>query len=535
MNNTEIEHKRLKQKKLEVIRLKQPRLYYALAHHKTTRKTPLNFTERPYALAIYNDNAKDIVLMKSVQCGITEFLIIDTIVNCDDGLAVFYVLPTGQLRNTFVHNRLNPLFTHVELYRAKSKEGYGKSESVEMKHFSLGTIKLVGSNSPASYVEFPADVLVIDEYDRCEQDLLAMAPDRIKSSKHKLTRKVGNPTLEGFGIHNEYKFSDQKEWVVKCPYCDFENELDFFKIVVEEIAENTYELIDKDWSKESDRDIKCFCHKCSKPFNRLSKDGRWLAKYPGRAISGYHISRLMEKQTTVAELWGIFKKAWADQTKMQAFYNSDLGVPYSAKSVALTDFLLKKCERDYVLPTTATHTILGADIGAQIHVKVSKVDGKKRIAQYIGTVNSFEEIDKIIKDYGVVVGVIDALPETHEAKKLRDRHKGKVYLCEYHKQGGSVKEMKVDKKEMKVSVDRTQSLDESHSDILLGNAVYPKEITKLHNGAFVEQMKKPKRIFDEKKGYYVWTDQKPDHYRHADNYEKIAQKILGKEPKIWEL
>ena len=101
--------------------------------------------------------------------------------------------------------------------------------------------------------------------------------------------------------------------------------------------------------------------------------------------------------------------------------------------------------------------------------------------------------------------------------------------------------MKVDTLEYKVSVDRTQSMDESHSDVLLQKNIFPRNARDIDKqrpgkyGEFYNQMIKPKRVLHEARGCYVWTDIKPDHYRHADNYEKIAQKILGKVPQIWAL
>ena len=518
----------------------EPRLRYGLFHHLTTRGKKMVWHNRPYMIPLYTDKSRNIVIRKSVQCGVTEWLIIDALTNCELGLATFYVLPTFNLRNTFVKNRLDKLFNMVPYYRTQMKTG-GEADSMSIKHYSVGTMKFVGSNTPKEFVEFPADCVTIDEYDRCEQENLALAPDRIKSSKHKLTRMVGNPTLEDFGIDSEFKFSDQKHWVVKCESCNEYHSLDFFTMVMEEIGEAEYKVRDEEWTKDAGRDVKMYCPTCNAEFDRLNPDAHWQMQNPDSHISGYWFNRLMEPDTTVAEMLGIYLKAKTDTTKMQAFYNSDLGLPYSPKSVSLSTPLLDKCVRDYSLPQTSDYCVMGIDVGAVLHVKVSRVDGDSRLSQFIGTVSTFEAVDKIIKDYNVVLGVIDGLPETHEAKKLRQRHRGKMYLCTYHRSDGGVQEMKVNHDEGKVQVDRTQSMDESHSDILLQKNLFPKNARELDKtkpgayGEFYNQMVKPKRVFDEKKGYYIWTDVKPDHYRHADNYEKIAMKILGKEPRIWVL
>lgn len=495
----------------------------------------MSFADHPYMADLYLDESQEIVIQKSVQCGVSEWLVVRSLANAENGLSTFYVLPTFTLRNTFVQNRISKLFQVVPYYAEKLKHAQGQSDSTSMKHYASGTLKFVGSNTPNEFKEFPADVMVIDEYDECDQENIAKAPDRIKSSEHRIQIKIGNPTFDDFGINKEFQRSDQKEWVVECHHCKKYQPLDWFKQVVHEKAEGFYELIDEKWSESSNRDIKIFCAHCQKPMNRLSKNAFWRASNPKSRISGYHFTRMMQSNTTIRELWDIFQTALTDPSKLQAFYNSDLGLAYSAKSVSLSDFLLNQCCQDYVMPSSSTFCVMGVDVGSVLHVKISKVDGSKRISQFIGTVHSFEEIDRLIEQYDVMTCVVDALPETHEAKKLRDRQTGRVYLCSYTGGKGSVQEMRIDDKDMHVTVDRTQSMDESHSDILLKKVVLPKDAKNIDNGDFYAQMQKPKRKYDETAGRYVWTDEKPDHYRHADNYEKIAMKILGEGPQIWAL
>lgn len=495
----------------------------------------MSFDDRPYMMDLYLDESKEIIIQKSVQCGVSEWLVVRSLANAENGLSTFYVLPTFTLRNTFVQNRVAKLFEVVPYYAQRLKHAEGSADSTSMKHYAKAALKFVGSNTPNEFKEFPADVMVIDEYDECDQTNIAKAPDRIKSSDHRIQIKIGNPTFDDFGINGEYQRSDQKEWAVECEHCGKYQALDWFKQVVREITEKQYELIDREWDESQDRDIRTYCIHCGKPFNRLNSRAFWRAENPKSRISGYHFTRMMQSNTTIRELFSIFQTALTDQSKLQAFYNSDLGLSFSAKSVSLSDFLLNQCCQDYVMPSSSTFCVMGVDVGSVLHVKISKVEGKKRISQFIGTVHSFEEIDRLIEQYDVMTCVVDALPETHEAKKLRDRQMGRVYLCSYTGGKGSVNEMRIDEKDMHVTIDRTQSMDESHSDILLKNMVLPKEAKNLDNGDFYKQMQKPKRKFDETSGRYIWTDEKPDHYRHADNYEKIAMKILGEGPKIWAL
>jgi len=524
---------------VENLKRNQPRLYLALVHHLTTGKQRLEFYNRPYLIPIYEDNSQDIVLMKSVQCGLTEWAIIETVVKCELGFSTFYVLPKYDLRNTFVANRIDKLFNMVPFYKARLKESVGDSDSKQIKHFWNGTIKFASSNTISDFSEFPADMVVIDELDRCDQSNIPYAADRIKASKHKLTRKIANPTITGFGISEEFKNSDQKEWMVKCDSCGKYNEIDFFKIVCHENADKFWTLYDTEWNSGSNRDINCHCCFCHSKFNRLSHEGYWHRKNPKSQVSGYHISRLMDSGTKVSELWNLWQIAQGNETKIQAFVNSDLGIPYESEGAKLSEHMLDKCIGDptYKMLDMAKGCFMGVDVGAILHYSICKFENNKRKKVSIGTVPTFEELDRLMLLYGIETCVIDALPETHKTKEFRDRFRGRVWLCTFHSKEGSTKDaiLKDDTKD--VSVDRTQLMDESHSDILKRLVELPIEAKNLEGGDYYKQMTAPTRIFDQKMNRFVWREgSRQDHHRLADAYERLAVTLANKNGvKVWEL
>jgi len=511
-----------------LLRRNEHKLWLGLTHHVTTGNKRMSFHDRPWLVPIYTDRSKVIVIMKSVQCGISEFLIIETIENAELGRSVFYVLPKYDLRNSFVANRIDKLFNAVPFYRARQRDSLGKSDSKAIKHFAEGTMKFASANTQSDFAEFPADVLIIDELDYCDQANLTLAPDRLKASPHKLQRKVGNPTIHNFGISDEFKSSDQKEWVVRCGSCGEYNELDFFKIVCQEREENEWVLLDEKWTPFIGRDIQCYCQHCKAPFNRLNEDAYWMRKNPASEISGYHVTRLMDAQTPVKELWYNWVAAQGNETKKQRFYNSDLGVPYESRGAKLSDFLLNKCVKDYAMPQTSKECIGGVDIGSVLHVKISQIIDGKRKAVYIGTVPTFEDIDRLMDLYDIKHLVIDALPETHEAKKLRDRFPGRVWLCIFHGQQGNVKDLTINEEQNMIVIDRTQAFDDAHQDVLQLKMELPRDASNIDDGEFYKQMCAPTRVLDEHTHRFVWREgSQADHYRLADVYEKVAQKALA--------
>ena len=128
-----------------------------------------------------------------------------------------------------------------------------------------------------------------------------------------------------------------------------------------------------------------------------------------------------------------------------------------------------------------------------------------------------------MKNFNVSRCVVDALPETRNARAFAKRHKGRVFLNYYNKhQKGSYA---WNDKELIVSCNRTESLDASHKEIMDQSIVLPKncEATQkfarhLHNVA-------KKLEEDEETGSkrYVYVKLGADHFRHAFNYEAMAR------------
>lgn len=491
----------------------------------------MTFEGKPWIIPIYTDKSHHIVIRKSVQCGISEWLTIRTIAKAEQGFSTFYVLPKYELRNTFVANRIDKLINMVPYYRQLMKDSVGEADSSQIKHIGQGTAKFASSNTFTDFLEFPAHQAIVDELDKCAQEHLPYVNDRLKAAnpRDRYTVKVANPSIDGWGISLEYKDSDQKAWTVPCETCGEYQELDFFKVVVQESEEGQWQLRDRDWVKGMARDIHCVCSRCGGALERLSIKGRWHVNNPGSEVSGYHITRLMDGNTTVQELWKTFVSALGNETKMQAFYNSDLGIPYSSKGAKLTEYLIDQCRGDYAMPSIADGCVMGVDVGAVLHVKISHFVNGKRRAVCIQTVPNFEDLDILIRLYGVECCVIDALPETHKAREFRDRQQGKVWLCEFHSQEGNTKEIKLNEDEYRVSCDRTQSIDEAHADVLRKQIELPRDAGSIDGGAFYAQMCAPTRVFDEDKKRFVWKEgSKADHYRMADVYEKVAATIKDK-------
>ncbi|MDD4995738.1 MAG: phage terminase large subunit family protein [Patescibacteria group bacterium] len=516
-----------------IIERLEPELAIALFQHRSTRGEDMTLGDKPWLLDIYRDHSPLMVIIKSVQCGVTEYAIVKLMQKLRMGRSVLYVLPTLEVRNDVVNNRIDRLLSDVPFYKA----GCIGTDNTGLKFIFNGVVKFVGSNVRMGFKEFPADDLIVDEFDECDQDNLAMAYDRLASAKNPTILKIANPTVSGCGIHAEYEKSDKKEWHIKCPACNEWQPLDWFVNFVHKTDDNSY--LPVGFSSLSSLESVLFavpggdgfpphCRRCNKPLDRHSV-GQWVAEQSGCQTSGYHISKLFTNQITTDELWRRFQEALINQTKKQLFYNSELGLPYTGEGDQLTFTDLDKCKGDYLMGPTASWSVMGVDVGAVLHVAIDDFVENRRRALFRGIVPDWEELERVRQRFNSCVGVIDALPEIHKAREYAKKH-GRFFVCEYTKEGRTGGDI-INRDDHILKANRTESLDDMVAGILSQRVMYPKNVRSLGNGDFARHMMASTRVLDMKRKpvpVFVWTEGgQPDHFFHAENYVHMAAKIAG--------
>ena len=186
--------------------------------------------------------------------------------------------------------------------------------------------------------------------------------------------------------------------------------------------------------------------------------------------------------------------------------------------------VLALCGSEAITSEDPGPCFMGVDQGADLHVVIGKKARQKagKIV-FLGIHKDWEELDRLMKNFHVSRCVVDALPETRNARAFAERFRGKVYLNYYseHQKGAYL----WNERDLTVSCNRTESLDASHNEVMAGKIILPKEcdIVKtfaehLHNVA-------KKLQEDEESGSkrYVYVKLGPDHFRHAFNYEAMAR------------
>ena len=513
-----------------------PVMFLALNAHYTHKGDGVSFRGRYFLRDIYLDQSDYITIRKSTQCGLTEWLIVVAISRASMGRGVFYVLPTYSLQNRFVKNRFNKSVEYSSYYKTmlQSEEGKRFTENMSLKRFGNGSVAFIGSNAPAAFMEFPADDLIIDELDKCNMENLPLADGRLSSSESPTRVKVSNPTIEGFGIDIEYNQSDRKQWYIKCSSCGKYIQPDFSRHVVKEGQdENEYYVIDEAWDEHSIRDIKPICHLCGKPFDRFA-DGIWKEQDKKSNISGYHISKMFSTNVSLVEMVNNFNEGLENETKLQAFYNLDLGLAYTSKGSKITYSVLDEAIGDYNEYKDlkdGSRAFMGVDVGSYLHYVIARFTPERNIQVLtFGKVQTEDELFSVAKRYNAVIGVIDGLPETRLSKKICGRLKY-WFMCFY----GATKTMKMNERAKMITVDRTISLDEVKESIITRRLILPvgsryKQPLVFQSGIevseFYQNMTSSTRVFNEKRQVYDWVHTEPDHYMHSTCYMLIASKLF---------
>lgn len=526
-----------------------PMLNIARTHHYSVRGQPMRFSDRLFLAELYRDfpkiNGADV--QSAVQTGKTECIIILALERAGwAGKIVAYVLPSGAVRNRFVQSRINPLLATVPAYKAKTSaamQGGKYVDNLSIKRFGDGTLLFLGSNTENNFVEFSADVLLIDEYDRCDGRNLDMAWDRVRESPFPQLFRVGNPRLPKVGICARYLESDMRHFMFKCSHCGFMQALDWFANVVERNDAGNW--VPKD--RSPDGDIRLMCVKCHDFFYRDYAGSQWVAQYPDRERRGYLISRLDMTAQPLSPLMDEWVSAQGDMSKLQAFYNGVLGIGFETASTSVTlEDIQRAAALDYTMDSGAggdsynqMSVSAGIDVGSVMNVVVSVhergEDGETiRKAVWVGVAKTFDDLQAILARFRVDVAVMDARPETHKAQELRDFYiehpDTSLWLAQFYpteRVSGESYGARFKFGERICTLDRTQLLDATLDDMRAQpvRRRFPSDIYAVEG--FVEQMRASQRVLNQTGSRYVWEEgSRPDHYRFADAYDRVAGDLL---------
>ena len=276
-----------------------------------------------------------VVFMKGAQIGGTECgnNWIGYIMHKAPG-PIMAVSPTVDMAKRNSRQRIDPLIEECTALKSvvSSPKARDKGNTILSKDFQGGVLVMTGANSAVGLRSMPARYLFMDEIDGYPPDIdgegdpILLAERRTATfSKRKKIFLVSTPTIKGLSnIEREFGMTDQRYYVVPCPYCH-----KFQRLVWENIR-----------STEDAVMYECeHCHTLIAEHykTQMLANGFWQPSAPGDGISaGFHLSSLYSPVGWLSwkECVDIYEKAKKNQTLMQGFQNTILGETYEAESDA---------------------------------------------------------------------------------------------------------------------------------------------------------------------------------------------------------
>ncbi len=465
---------------------------------------PFTFKHHEYLITPYADRHPDISFIKATQLGLSTLAMLKCMhaARYRGMRGIFYLFPSRTDVTEFSKGRITPLIE-------ENPNSIGKwlkdTDSANIKQIWNCFLYMRGMKSRVGLKSVPVDFIVFDELDEGPPSSVDMAMERMAHSEFKEVLKLSNPTLPDYAIDKAFQETDQRYWLLKCPSCGEYTCL-----------EDTFPdcLLDV-----GDRVIRA-CQKCQGELNPSL--GEWVAKKPKIVDKrGYRFSQLFSHYVDPASILHQYRTT----DNLTEFYNLKMGMAYvDATNRLNVPEILALCGNELNASNNGGPCSMGVDQGKLLHVVIGKghVNYSGRVI-HVGIYTEWEELDRLMTVFNISRAVVDALPETRNARAFAERHKGKVFLNYYNEHQKS--SYKWNEADLTVQANRTESLDASHNQISSAQIVLPRENDDIREFAAHLANVAKKLEEDEETGSkrYVYVKLGPDHYRHAFNYECMAR------------
>jgi hypothetical protein len=468
---------------------------------------PFTFHKHEYLEQPYNDHHPYQVEIKATQLGLTTKAMLRSFYACrfrSEFKGVLYLFPSRSDVMDFSKGRVTPM---IEENPETIGNWIRDTDSAGIKRVWTSFLYLRGMVSRVGLKSIPVDFIVFDELDEAPQNMVNMALKRMAHSEYKEVLMLSNSTLPDYGIDKAFQYTDQRFWLVKCERCGHYTDL------VETFPDCLIEL---------DNRVIRACERCRKEIN--PSIGQWVAKKPSvTERRGYQYSQLFSHFVDPAEILHDYRTT----NDLTNFYNLTIGIAYVEAHNRLTlDQIYALCGDHGIESQDPGPCSMGVDEGKNLHVVIGKNrDGTGSII-HLGEYLDWSELDKLMNAFNVSRCVVDALPETRNARAFAKRFPGRVYLNFYNEHQKGV--YKWNDLDCTVSCNRTESLDASHVDISESKVYLPRRCEILET--FAKHMcNVAKKIEeDEETGdkRYIYVRLGEDHFRHAFNYEAIARHYI---------
>lgn len=316
-----------------------------------------------------NPEVEQVTLMSSVQIGKTETQFNAIFYYADQNAgAMMALFSTQEMSKDYSKTRMSPSADLMPRVREKlgSPKSRSSSNTISLKKWKGGYLKLTGANSPTEVSGKPIKILLCDEVDRYkEHSLEGNVFDRAKdrTTSFPFDKKIfvtSTPTTKGFSIvFEEFEKGEKHFFLVPCPRCGVMHRLLFCNVK---------------WKGSDAESARFVCPECGGSFddfekNRAVQRGKWVLEKPLR-VSGqrrhfsFHVSALYSPWKSLADIVKAYLECKNDSVKFKGFVNTILGEVFEEGDFSLSEKDMEsRLERfDAEVPAGALLLSSGADV-----------------------------------------------------------------------------------------------------------------------------------------------------------------------------
>lgn len=472
-----------------------------------------------------NSMAHRMVIQKGAQVGATVMAMVRVMWFLEHRQkSAMYLFPTHRTADRFRRGRLQ-----VMIERSPQLKGMMKPTGAP-GHSRLGIAQFYchGSRSRAELMSVPVAYLTLDERDELYKlsgmegtpwSAVDLARQRLAGQPESWELSLSTPTIPGHGVAAEYARSDQRVYVVHCPACGQMTSIEWPGCI---------QGIDGPPGKA------CFCCPlCKRGWSQeqrreFIRQGNWRVQVRGQAVEGYWLPQLLSPVARASSLVQQWQEAESDPAAMQVFHNSVLGLPYLAEGARLEQATIEEAiarSEGSRMAARADFSVAGIDVGPQVlHVVIAQPAQGKCKLLWAGTVLNWNELRRTLEDFRVQSYVIDAQPETHQARLLVQERPG-GWMCYYRMGIGSQPHR--DTAQHILRVPRSETLDALYRLWNTGQVIAPVNLPM----EFSEQLRSLVRVVRLDRRGVPRVDYLEaggaDHYAHAMNYCLLGLGCMG--------
>ncbi len=438
-----------------------------IARNTVLRGRPFSMAKYPFQKAIADDMHDSLSVIKCSQVGLTEIQVrkVLAFVKRNKGVNAIYTLPDEAMFKKVSQMRVKPCIDENPAFQPERGEKMVRS----MSTMQFGTSFLLITNATeGAATSTPADYLVHDEVDLTDQGMLSLFQSRLQNSEWKVKHRFSTPTFFGFGIDSDFEVTDQREWVLRCPWCGHVHAPDFTRnsVVIPGLPDEVEDLahITETMMPRLDLDASyIMCERCYNGPLDLDDPGRfWLPMRPEiKHARGYRVRPLSTSRIGIPYIVGQLLE-YKRKDYVRGWANTVLGKPYTDGNIRLERADIEVCftgerNRPADIDPRRPH-FLGIDMGAVCHL-ILATDSLVLLFEPVPSGEIVDRVKALCAQVNVVAGAVDRHPYTPTAQDIFEASGRKVFPVEYR---GSA-EINIVYDEFKVpayaQADRTALLD----------------------------------------------------------------------------